>query len=302
MIVLYFIGGIMMTAEKSVKRMRIRTLVHASSLVYIGLLSFLIFNQQRFIEGIIQKNFSITVNNVLLLFSAKDWQSVLADKIKLVINHLTILIVVQSVVILAGLVLIGYLLWQLKKKDRWRLSEKLVVFGYLFLVISLGIVLTKMMLEAYHTYVAIDQRINSLSTEELTILQEKLATIVLHSSFTLDQLIPSFLGVFEQVRTLIHTTRNIAGIPNLIQQSWEQLLFLKNWLIGLCLGGIAIVLIGHIVEGIRLFRHSQWVEKKLERRKNSRQIELNERLVDVIEQQQQLIKLLSEDKKNEEQR
>ncbi|WP_086315262.1 hypothetical protein A5821_002704 [Enterococcus sp. 7F3_DIV0205] len=286
----------MVVREYFTKRGRLRAIVHLSSLIYLVILLFLVINQRGFIETIIRKSFRITVNNVLTFFSSKDWQAGLSDKVSQVVTNLSLLIIIQTIVMLAGLVLVGYLLWRLRKKDQWHLSEKLLVIGYLFLVIALLTVLTKMTIEMYQTYTVIDQRINSLSVQELNRFQEKLSDIFRQSTFTLDQLIPSVMSLLEQLKELIHTTRNIAGIPNLVQETWEQLLVLKNWLVGLSLSAVAIILAGHITEGIRIFKNSQWLETKLQRTKRSRQIELNERLVEVIEQQQELIELLTKDK------
>ncbi|MGM0218776.1 hypothetical protein [Enterococcus sp. AZ126] len=285
-----------MGEQQSVKSNRLRAIVHFSSLIYLGILLYLVVNEQGFIEGIIRKNFRITFNNVLTFFLSKDWQTALVDNVRQMINQLAILVIVQSLVVLAGLVLIGYFLWRLRKNDQWHLSEKLLVIGYLFLIITLLTILTKMAIETYQAYVVIDQRINRLSLNELNVFQENLSNIFLSTTFTLDQLIPSIMSLFEQVRELIQTTKNIAGIPNLVQQTWEQLLILKNWLVGLSISAVGIILVGHIIEALRLFKNSQWVETKLQRMKRSRQIELNEQLVKVVEQQQQLIELLSEEK------
>lgn len=286
----------MVVREYFTKRGRLRAIVHLSSLSYLVILLFLVINQRGFIETIIRKSFRITVNNVLTFFSSKDWQAGLSDKVSQVVTNLSLLIIIQTIVVLAGLVLVGYLLWRLRKQNQWHLSERLLVIGYLFLVIALLTVLTKMTIEMYQTYTVIDQRINSLSVQELNRFQEKLSDIFRQSTFTLDQLIPSVMSLLEQLKELIHTTRNIAGIPNLVQETWEQLLVLKNWLVGLSLSAVAIILAGHITEGIRIFKNSQWLETKLRRTKRSRQIELNERLVEVIEQQQELIELLTKDK------
>ncbi|MBO0475360.1 hypothetical protein IGL98_000352 [Enterococcus sp. DIV0840] len=285
-----------MGEQQSVKSVRLRAMVHFSSLIYLAVLLFLVVNQQGFIERIVRKNFRITFNNVLTFFSSKDWQASLVDNVRQMINQLALLAIIQSVIIVIGLVLIGYFLWRLRKNDRWHLSEKLLVIGYVFLIISLLTILTKMAIETYQTYSIIDQRINSLSLNELNTFQEKLSDIFLQSTFKLEQLIPSIASLFEQLRELIQTTKNIAGIPNLVQQTWEQLLVLKNWLVGLSISSVGIILVGHLIEGIRIIKNSQWIEAKLQRTKRSRQIELNERLVEVIEQQQQLIELLSEDK------
>ncbi|EOL50544.1 hypothetical protein [Enterococcus caccae] len=287
----------MIEGERFTKKVRLRAIVHLGSLMYLAGILFLVINQQHFIEKIIRSSFRITVNNVLTFFSTEDWQAGLLDKVNQVVIQLTMLVIFQSIVVLAGLILIGYFLWRLRKNDQWHLSEKLVVSGYLCLVVVLVTLLTKMTMESYQTYIVIDKRINSLSIEELNRFQQELSSIFRQSTFTLDQLIPSVLSLLEQLKELIQSTKNIASIPNLIQETWEQLINLKNWLVGLSSSAVAIILVGHLVEGVRMFKNSQWVEMKVRRTKRGRQIELNERLVEVIEQQQELIQLLSKEKR-----
>ncbi|OJG56073.1 hypothetical protein RV06_GL000189 [Enterococcus haemoperoxidus] len=295
----YRIEGDFVEEERFTKRVPLRGLVHLSSLSYLAVLLFMVINQRGFIENIIRKSFRITVSNVLTFFSSEDWQTAFSVKLNQVVTNLTILVIIQSIIVFVGLALIGYFLWQLRKNDQWHLSEKLVVVGYLFLVIALLTLLTKMAMETYQTYTVIEGRIHRLSLEELNRFHQKLSDIFQHSTFTLDQMIPSVISLVEQLKALIQTTRNIAEIPDLVQQTWEQLLVLKNWLVGLSSTAIVIILGGHMIEGLRLLKNSQWAESKLQRTKKNRQIEVNERLVEVLEQQQQLIELLSKGQSKE---
>lgn len=280
------------------KKQYLRPIVHISSLLYLAVLFFLVVNQQSFIQGITQKYFKINIQSVLLLFSSEDWLTSLQEQAKQMGIELAILAGSQIIFIILGLILIGYLLWRLKRIDRWHLSEKLLIAGYLFLVISLVTILVKMGMEVSQTYNTVNHRINSLSVSELQAFQDKLSEIFLNSSFSLDQLVSNILSLIDQIRGLIQKTKKIAGIPDLLQQSWAQILILKNWLVGCSIGAVAIILVGHVVEGIRMIKDSQYLQNKfnLHHTKRVRQIELNERLVEVIEQQQVLIERLSEDK------
>lgn len=280
------------------KKQYLRPIVHISSLLYLAVLFFLVVNQQRFIQGITQQYFKINIQSVLLLFSSEDWLTNLQEQAKQMGIELAILAGSQIIFIIIGLILIGYLLWRLKRIDRWHLSEKLLIAGYLFLVVSLVTILVKMGMEVSQTYNTVNHRINSLSVSELQAFQDKLSEIFLNASFSLDQLVSNILSLIDQIRGLIQKTKKIAGIPDLLQQSWAQILILKNWLIGCSIGAVTVILVGHAVEGIRMIKNSQYLQNKfnLHHTKRVRQIELNERLVEVIEQQQVLIERLSEDK------
>lgn len=284
------------------KKEYLRPIVHISSLLYLAMLLFLVVNQQHFIQRITQKYFKISIKSVLLLFSSENWLTGLQDQAKQMGIELAILASVQIIFIILGLIIIGYLLWRLKKVDRWHLSEKLLIVGYLCLIICFVTILIKMGMEVSQTYGTVNERINRLSVSELKTFQEKFIAIFQNLSFSFDQLVSGVFSLIDQIRDLIQRTKKIAGIPDLLQQSWNQILVLKNWLIGCSIASIAIILVGHVVEGIRMIKNSQYLQNKfsLYRTKRIRQIELNERLVEVIEQQQVLIERLSEEKKTSE--
>ncbi|KXT59424.1 hypothetical protein [Lactococcus sp. DD01] len=276
-----------------------RLIIHIGSLFYIAILLFLVMNQQGIIKSIIQKYFEINIQNVLLLFSTEDWGQILTEKLRQMGIELALVIGLQILIVIVGLIFIGWFLWKLKKINPWYFSEKLLVIGYLFFTLSLIIFLTKMGLEAYQTYQIILQRVNALSVDELRIFQEQITNSFSHINFTWNYLVSDILTLLEQLRDILSKTQKIAGVPELLKQSWQHLLILKNWLIGCSVSGIAIVLVGHGVAGVQLIKNSTYIQRRLQRSKYSRQIELNDRLVTVIEQQQLLIEEMAKNKKGD---
>lgn len=273
-----------------------RTALHLSSLGYLLIVFTMVINQQAFFEKIVARYFKLNVGNVIVFFSSDDWLTSLTRQFKLMGNDMVILIIVELVVIILGLAVIGYLFWALKKRDGWRLSDKLVGLGYLFLVISMVIILTKMSLNTYHTYETINQRLSRLSVNELAGIRDYLQELVRQTDLSLDSLIPSGLDLIGQIKAFINKTKAIAGIPQLIDSTWQSLLVLKNWLIGCGVLAVMVILVGHVVEGITHLKVYQQAKTRLSRTKASRQIELNERLVEVAEQQAALLLLLMDQK------
>lgn len=273
-----------------------RTALHLSSLGYLLIVFTMVINQQAFFEKIVARYFKLNVGSVIVFFSSDDWLTSLTRQFKLMGNDMVILIIVELVVIILGLAVIGYLFWALKKRDGWRLSDKLVGLGYLFLVISMVIILTKMSLNTYHTYETINQRLSRLSVNELAGIRDYLQELVRQTDLSLDSLIPSGLDLIGQIKAFINKTKAIAGIPQLIDSTWQSLLVLKNWLIGCGVLAVMVILVGHVVEGITHLKVYQQAKTRLSRTKASRQIELNERLVEVAEQQAALLLLLMDQK------
>lgn len=273
-----------------------RTALHLSSLGYLLIVFTMVINQQAFFEKIVARYFKLNVGSVIVFFSSDDWLTSLTRQFKLMGSDMVILIIVELVVIILGLAVIGYLFWALKKRDGWRLSDKLVGLGYLFLVISMVIILTKMSLNTYHTYETINQRLSRLSVNELAGIRDYLQELVRQTDLSLDSLIPSGLDLIGQIKAFINKTKAIAGIPQLIDSTWQSLIVLKNWLIGCGVLAVMVILVGHVVEGITHLKVYQQAKTRLSRTKASRQIELNERLVEVAEQQAALLLLLMDQK------
>lgn len=285
--------------QRSMRKQFTQLIIHISSLLYIAIILFLVMNQQGIIKSIIQKYFEINIQNLLLLFSTEDWVQILAEKLRQMGIELALVIGLQILIVIIGLIFIGWFLWKLKKISQWYFSEKLLVIGYLFLTLSLIIFLKKMGLEAYQTYQIILHRVNALSVDELRIFQEQITNSFSHTNFTWNYLVSDVLTLLEQLRDILSKTQKIAGVPELLKQSWQHLLILKNWLIGCSVSGIAIVLVGHGVAGVQLIKNSTYIQRKLQKSKYSRQIELNDRLVTVIEQQQLLIEEMTKNKKGD---
>ncbi|WP_314062328.1 hypothetical protein [uncultured Vagococcus sp.] len=276
-----------------------RTALHLSSLGYLLIVFTMVINQQAFFEKIVARYFKLNVGSIIVFFSSDDWLTSLTRQFKLMGNDMVILIIVELVIIILGLAVIGYLFWALRKRDGWRLSDKLVGLGYLFLVISMVIILTKMSLNTYHTYETINQRLSRLSVNELAGIRDYLQELVRQTDLSLDSLIPSGLDLIGQIKGFINKTKAIAGIPQLIDSTWQSLLVLKNWLIGCGVLAVMVILVGHVMEGITHLKVYQQAKTRLSRTKASRQIELNERLVEVAEQQAALLLLLMDQKEED---
>lgn len=283
-----------MEVKRIKKNNPLRMVVHLSSLGYLLMLGIMVVNQVSFFERIVQKYFRLKIGSVLRFFSTDNWADNLTVNLQLMATDMAVLVVIELVLVVVGLCAIFYLLWRLKKKEGWRLSEKIVTVGYLFLVGSLMVILTKMTLTSYHTYEVINSRLSSLSVGEVKEIQNTLQEMVLKSNLNLDSFIPNALGLVEQLKEFVNKTSAIAGIPKLLDSSWQTLLALKNWLVGCSVIAIVMILVGHLIEGLAHLNVYQQLRERMFRTKTSRQIDLNERLVEVVEQQAALIALLTE--------
>lgn len=271
----------------------VRPIAHVSSICYLLALLFAVLHQQKWIQAIINKYFSISIQTILLFFSSKNWMEELEERMNKTITEFTILFGVELLFFVIGLIIISFFFFRLKKIDQWHIGEKIVLLGYVGLLLSIGVILVKMGNEAYQTYSITEQRISSMSVADIRLFQEKLLAIAQQSTFSLDQFVPALLEAMEKLRTLVQTTKKIAEIPDLVQSSWSYLLVLKDWLVGLSVSMVMVVVIGHLTAGIQWILSSEFIQKKRRQSKKVRQIDLDERLVSVLEQQEQLLAQLT---------
>lgn len=254
-------------------------------------------NQRDIISGIIGKYFEVNIQTILLYFSTDDRIQVISEQLKNMGIELAWLIGVQFFLAILGLILIGYFF--VKLIGYFPMSEKILIIGYLFLVFSSVIILFNMGIEIYQKYNVIVQRVDRISVNEVEKISEQFKNTISDTTISMDNLVSDIVSLFEKIRSIIQNTKSIAGIPDLLTQTWEHLLHLKNWLVGCIEGAIGIILFGHGIAGVQLLRNSDYMKKIASNRKKSRQIELNEQLVSVIKQQNELINLLSEKSREE---
>lgn len=269
-----------------------RSIVHVSSLIFLFVFLFIFTHQQMWIKGIMQHYFEVNIRSLLLFFSASDRFQTLKDYLLQMGMEMVGWIAVELLIIVTGLSIVGYFLWKLRV-DRWYLSEKILAAGYLILVGSSVVVLVKMGVEGYQTYSTIVHSVNQLSMQEIRDLQTQLTSAFFDTSFSVDGLIANLASLLEQIRSIIQKTNEIAAIPSLLSQSWNQILLLKDSLIGCVIAAVLVIVIAHGLALINLLKKNNYIQMKLKMRKNTRQNEINEHLNTVTKQQKELIDLLS---------
>lgn len=270
-----------------------RSIVHLSSLVFLFVLWFIIAHQQNWINRIVNNYFEVNIRSVLLFFSASDSFQTLKDYLTSMGTELALLFAVESLAVVTGVSIIGYFLWKLKRIDRLFISEKILLAGYLLLVVSSIVIVVRISLEVYQTYHIIDQRVSQLSVQEISDLQTQLTNAFFDTSFSVDRLLADIASLLEQIRSIIQKTSDIAAIPSMLSQSWSHILLLKNNLIGYATVAVLVIVIAHGLALIKGIKKSNYLQMKLKTPTKARQIDVNEQLVTVIKQQKELIEILS---------
>lgn len=270
-----------------------RSIVHLSSLVFLFVLWFIIAHQQNWINRIVNNYFEVNIRSVLLFFSASDSFQTLKDYLTSMGTELALLFAVESLAVVTGVSIIGYFLWKLKRIDRLFISEKILLAGYLLLVVSSIVIVVRISLEVYQTYHIIDQRVSQLSVQEISDLQTQLTNAFFDTSFSVDRLLADIASLLEQIRSIIQKTSDIAAIPSMLSQSCSHILLLKNNLIGYATVAVLVIVIAHGLALIKGIKKSNYLQMKLKTPTKARQIDVNEQLVTVIKQQKELIEILS---------
>lgn len=240
-----------------------------------------------------QHYFEVNIRSLLLFFSASDRFQTLKDYLTSMGTELALLFAVESLAVVTGVSIIGYFLWKLKRIDRLFISEKILLAGYLLLVVSSIVIVVRISLEVYQTYHIIDQRVSQLSVQEISDLQTQLTNAFFDTSFSVDRLLADIASLLEQIRSIIQKTSDIAAIPSMLSQSWSHILLLKNNLIGYATVVVLVIVIAHGLALIKGIKKSNYLQMKLKTPTKARQIDVNEQLVTVIKQQKELIEILS---------
>ncbi|WP_427813267.1 hypothetical protein ACQKTA_07105 [Enterococcus sp. 22-H-5-01] len=265
---------------------------HIFSISYLATIIFLVIHQKEWIQGIVKKYFSLSFRNVLLFIAGKNWTADIEQRLRYLGREMMILLGVELSFCILGFIIIIILFLRVRKIGIWRLSEKLVFTGYMIMLIVLSLTLFKMGTEIHQTYLVIEKRINSMSVSEIQLFQDKVLVIFQQSNLSLDHILPSLIDAIEQLQKLISTTKKIAGIPSVIESSYEKLIIQKNWFLGCSIIGLFIIIIGHLNAGINWLRQTQLMKDRKRTTKKIRQIDIDERLTKVMEQQEELINQL----------
>lgn len=225
-----------------------RQSVYHSVFIFTIIYFLLMYFQKRVLLAIFQTQLSFSIPNAIALATSDN---TFDEIISRATNGAILTGGFLVIEILIFIFLISYFLWKL-----WRVHyiEQLRRFDFL-LVIGLLILLIGSFYYAYvvastslETYTTVSTAINRVTPKQLRLLSEKWQDFLFNYQFSLGYLPRDVSMVIEYVKTLIGNVKEIAQIPDVLNQYVNRLSELKFHYFILMSSGFITLLISQLVE------------------------------------------------------
>lgn len=225
-----------------------RQSVYHSVFIFTIIYFLLMYFQKRVLLAIFQTQLSFSIPNAIALATSDN---TFDEIISRATNGAILTGGFLVIEILIFIFFISYFLWKL-----WRVHyiEQLRRFDFL-LVIGLLILLIGSFYYAYvvastslETYTTVSTAINRVTPKQLRLLSEKWQDFLFNYQFSLGYLPRDVSMVIEHVKTLIGNVKEIAQIPDVLNQYVNRLSELKFHYFILMSSGFITLLISQLVE------------------------------------------------------
>ena len=265
-----------------------RQSVYHSVFIFTIIYFLLMYFQKRVLLAIFQTQLSFSIPNTIALITSDN---TLDELISRATNGAILTGAFLVIEILLFILLIIHFLWKL-----WRVHyiEQLRRFDFL-LVIGLLVLLVGSFYYAYvvastslETYTTVSTAINRVTPKQLQLMTEKWKDFLYHYQFSLGYLPRDVSMVIDYVKMLIGNVKEIAQIPDVINQYLNRLSELKFHYFLLMSGGFGTLLFSQLFE-YRL------IVKSFKQLKQKRHMEKTEKISKTKEvKEDQLTQLLAE--------
>lgn len=249
-------------------------------------------NQSALINSIINQYFKLNFTNVLSLFTADNWFTVLKNTAQRMTIHLVFFLIIEILLIILATIFIFYLLLKIKKETHWLFQEKLIFFGYVFILATLLIIGSTIVYSTYQTFSTIQTDLNKLSQLELDAILHKITLIFNQSTLSFPNIFKDLTQLFEDLKNVLYAFDKVANIPTLIQNWWMHLLTLSRYISISMLLNFSIIMIGHTIQLWCLLDKKNPLNQ-LTKKKNK--LDTDAKITELIEQQKKILQILEKE-------
>jgi hypothetical protein len=242
--------------------------------------------QQKIIVSIFNNYFSLTFTNVLHLLATDNWVEVLLQNAESMVINIGVVLLIEIIVAVIALIVIFFFLYKIQKRETLLFGNKLVLSGYLLITVGMSIIGTIAISSTLLTYTTVQGIINGLTSSELQTMSEEILAVLANFSLSSNQIFKDLLSISDQVEIVFARAGEVASIPGTIDSWWQGILSLKIYVIGVASISILSILIGHAKELWTFIKTSNlYQERKVKARKEP----FNERLLRVLEKQNEIL-------------
>lgn len=260
-----------------------------ASVIFFIIYLVLIFKQSELISAVFQSQLPLTMPKLTTILFTPDWIDMTIQQAKRGTILVGLLVGIEILVFVVILIIFLIYFWKTRKLASWRWNDYLIFSGYVLMLLLSLICAYQIISQTWATVSTIQHRLSVLSPDELEAAFNKYRQFLENYTFTLNQLGNDLSKISAEFNKIFHEIKQIRNIPKLIThwlQNMDQwrFYFILSYLISLL-----IVLVGFLSQWVHLY---SW----LKNRKSKKDV-MNERLLQILEQQQVLIDQLIKEKK-----
>lgn len=260
--------------------------------LFLLTVGYFILNQQNIIASIFNNYFSLTFTNVLHLLATYNWMEVLLLNAERMVIHIGVVLLIEIIVAVIVLIAIFFFIYRIWKRETFYFGNKLVFSGYILIVIGMSIVGTIAFSSIIITYITVRGILNELQPSELQALSNEILAILANFSLTSNQIFKDLVSVSDQLELVFAKAGEVASIPDIIHNWWQGILSLRIYVIGVAAISVLSILTGHVMEILTFIKDSTlYQNRKVKTRKES----FNERLLRVLEKQNEILEQMNID-------
>jgi hypothetical protein len=258
--------------------------------LFLLMVGYFIVNQQKIIGSIVNKYFSLTFTNVLQLLATDNWMEVLLLNAESMAINIGVVLLIEIIAAVIALIVIFFFIYRIWKREAFYFGNKLVFSGYILIVIGMSIVGTIALSSAIITYTTVRGILNELQPSELQALSNEILTILANFSLASNQIFKDLVSVSDQLELVFARAGEVASIPDIIHSWWQGILSLRIYGVSVAVISVLSILTGHVMEVWTYIKASNlYQNRKVKTRKES----FNERLLRVLEKQNEIIELMN---------
>ena len=192
--------------------------------LFLFAVGYLILIQQKIIVSIYNKYFSLTFTNVLHLLATDNWMSVLLQNAESMVINIGVVLLIEVIIAVFALTLIFFFLNKTRKEETFFLGNKLVLSGYLLIVLGMLIIGIISLSSTISTFTAVRGIINGLQPSALQALSKEIIAILANFSLSSNQIFKDLVSVSDQMETVLARAGEVASIPGTINDWWQGIL------------------------------------------------------------------------------
>lgn len=217
------------------------------SLLFSILSVLALYFQKRLLLWVFQTQVSLSVTSVSYLLTSEAPLNELQRMVSKGGILVGIVLLIEIVLLIGISLFLFYRFWQWYRKGLFLKKDTVLVLGYVVLLGSTLYIIVAGAIETWETTNEVLTRLQRLSPQQISLLTKEWYELILSADYSLLQLPAAGMYILEQIRLIINSVRDIAGIPGILNHWLGVLLQLKNTYGWLLIISFVTLSMGHLL-------------------------------------------------------